>query len=437
MTSLVAIRAVESSSAQSSAAAAGSVRSAASEVAGRRSTLRLPLSRSISEPGVDKQQSPLSPSLYKLPSPSLLAPPEISIKRCRIEQAYSLPNSPCCDSSTIQKSIIMRKVKSVDCDSLARSLKGSNVLLIDIRPFLAYNLSHIKGSININCQDRFNRKRLLMKKVNLCDLATSKEAKDLLKKRNFKDIVVYDQNSIDVDKLNPSHPLFLALSSLVEENKEPAILIGGHSEFSRNYREYCETTLLQSTASSQGYPAEVSELSEELTLHNFPTSRILPHLYLGNAKDARDPDLLRHLGISRILAITAEESSQGAHDCQAGSPPPHLPTKQIAATDNCSQNIKQYFEEAYKFIDAARCDGSKVLLHCQAGVSRSPTIAIAYLMRAERLSMYEAYKRVKSARAIISPNLNFVGQLMELEQNLSSEPEKWTEKHDTSLLSAS
>jgi hypothetical protein len=131
------------------------------------------------------------------------------------------------------------------------------------------------------------------------------------------------------------------------------MLTGGHSEFARHYREYCETTLLQqpSTCCSSGYP-EVSELSEELALHNFPTSRILPHLYLGNARDARDPELLSHLGISRILAITADDQQQNS---QQGGPdstvvPHHLPTKQIAATDNCSQNIKQYFEEAYKFI---------------------------------------------------------------------------------------
>lgn len=70
------------------------------------------------------------------------------------------------------------------------------------------------------------------------------------------------------------------------------------------------------------------------------------------------------------------------------------------------------------FSESARRTGENVLLHCLAGISRSPTLAIAYIMRSQGLDYEEARKFVKSRRPSISPNINFMGQLMVYEQLL-------------------
>ena len=44
-----------------------------------------------------------------------------------------------------------------------------------------------------------------------------------------------------------------------------------------------------------------------------------------------------------------------------------------------------------------------MLVHCMAGVSRSATLVIAFLMLTRKLSLNEAFRVVKSRRKIVIP----------------------------------
>ncbi|XP_050536802.1 dual specificity protein phosphatase 10 isoform X2 [Daktulosphaira vitifoliae] len=373
-------------------------------VGGRsRAGLRLSLNRSISEPG------PAVPVTVTTPTNS---------KRFRLEPilslAASLPASPNSEGATLSSALLLSKVKRLDADTLRQKLElyGPAVLTIDCRSFVSYNTGHIRGSVNVNVADRINRRRLQNGKATLVELASSRDAKEALKRRGYREIVVYDDCTEDLDRVPHNHPLLLILASLTEDEREPSFLIGGHKEFHLRHKDLCENSLLPSPLSSTSCPAEST--SEMMDQH--PLTQVLPFLYLGNSKDADDHASLSAIGVTRVLNVTTSQ--------QSPSPPmgdrrtAGVLYKRLSALDNGHANLKQYFEEAFEFIEGARKTGGSVLIHCQAGISRSPTIAIAYVMRHRKMSMVDAYKTVKAARPIISPNLNFMGQLLELEQSL-------------------
>jgi hypothetical protein len=53
-------------------------------------------------------------------------------------------------------------------------------------------------------------------------------------------------------------------------------------------------------------------------------------------------------------------------------------------------------------------NNKKILFHCFAGVSRSATFGIAYLIATQKLSVIDAYNMVKTKRNIIQPNDGFM-----------------------------
>lgn len=63
-----------------------------------------------------------------------------------------------------------------------------------------------------------------------------------------------------------------------------------------------------------------------------------------------------------------------------------------------------------------------MFLHCHAGISRSATVCIAYIMKHLAYDLAGAYDHVKSKRPRVSPNLHFMGQLVEFQKRLQCKP---------------
>ena len=74
-------------------------------------------------------------------------------------------------------------------------------------------------------------------------------------------------------------------------------------------------------------------------------------------------------------------------------------------------DILKYMEEGTYIIHAAVDAGESILVHCQAGVSRSATMVAAYLIKYFDFSVSAAVDMVKAARPIANPNEGFMRQL--------------------------
>lgn len=86
--------------------------------------------------------------------------------------------------------------------------------------------------------------------------------------------------------------------------------------------------------------------------------------------------------------------------------------------DQSTADIKQVFDETFEIIERTIKSGRSVLIHCNAGISRSPTIVIAYLMRKNNWTFAKALKAVQDIRPCVQPRPEFVDQLREYEDHL-------------------
>ncbi|KAG7385357.1 hypothetical protein PHYPSEUDO_001571 [Phytophthora pseudosyringae] len=137
-------------------------------------------------------------------------------------------------------------------------------------------------------------------------------------------------------------------------------------------------------------------------------SKLTDFLYIGGAVAAKNKSMLIQNGITHVI------------NCAASVAPASFPDEfcyfNIRLRDHSSQDIARHFYSMFDFIERARECGGRIFLHCVKGISRSPTMAIAYLMWYKNIGMYKALDFVRQARPIVDPNAGFIFQLTEWEQ---------------------
>uniref|UniRef100_A0A8C6WWC6 Dual specificity protein phosphatase 8 n=1 Tax=Neogobius melanostomus TaxID=47308 RepID=A0A8C6WWC6_9GOBI len=294
------------------------------------------------------------------------------------------------------------KRNAMDIKRLASLIQRGTgrLLVIDSRTFSEYNASHVQGAINVCCS-KLVKRRLQQDKVSVTELLqpNSKVKVELGRKQ---EVVVYDQSSKEAGHLSKDGFVHILMGKLEGTFHKVSLLTGGFAAFSSCFPGLCE-----------GKPATALPMSLSqpcLPVANVGPTRILPHLYLGSQKDVLNKDLMAQNGITYVL--------NASNTC----PKPDFISEshfmRIPVNDNYCEKLLPWLDKTNEFIDKAKVSNCRVIVHCLAGISRSATIAIAYIMKTMGLSSDDAYRFVKDRRPSISPNFNFLGQLLEFEKEL-------------------
>ncbi|XP_054169355.1 dual specificity protein phosphatase 21-like [Oppia nitens] len=87
----------------------------------------------------------------------------------------------------------------------------------------------------------------------------------------------------------------------------------------------------------------------------------------------------------------------------------------VPVEDSVTDDISIYFDEVSDKIEENAQLNGKTLIHCMAGASRSTTLALAYLVKHEVMSLKNAFHSVRKRRECARPNMGFWDQLIKYE----------------------
>lgn len=142
--------------------------------------------------------------------------------------------------------------------------------------------------------------------------------------------------------------------------------------------------------------------------------KVAEGLYVGSLHTLSSPRDLENHQITHVISLLRDNvkdmSQYGFH---------HLHVK---IDDDDEEDIMKYFVQTNLFIEQARAQGNGVLIHCIAGISRSVTVAVAYLLKKayaeaatpearKKLTVEGVIRQVKLHRSIANPNPSFREQL--------------------------
>ncbi|XP_071446830.1 dual specificity protein phosphatase 19 [Hetaerina americana] len=171
-------------------------------------------------------------------------------------------------------------------------------------------------------------------------------------------------------------------------------------------------------------------------------AEVIPGLYLGSQDPTGDKELLQANGITHVLSFgvkplnVPENMLEKMCGVQGGysfvHPQNGIIFVYIPFLDIPEASLIEVLPKCFPVIDSALSTSGKIFVHCNAGVSRSPSVVLAYILYRSHfrkpwasisykekcgkpLSLLDALELLRTQRQCIKPNPGFLDQLRQYE----------------------
>jgi atypical dual specificity phosphatase len=147
---------------------------------------------------------------------------------------------------------------------------------------------------------------------------------------------------------------------------------------------------------------------DRMTTFLSQVAQITPNLFLSGFVGATESNVRKH-NIKYIITVCKEIPKVNL---------PNTDSLKLDILDKPNENIDRWFDLVADKIKDVESRNGNCLVHCVAGISRSASMCIAYLMKHRAMTLRDAFYLVKSKRTFIRPNLGFWSQLVGYERKL-------------------
>jgi protein-tyrosine phosphatase len=180
-----------------------------------------------------------------------------------------------------------------------------------------------------------------------------------------------------------------------------------------NFRDHTASLRNKSPVGIKPLPAGFRIFFDDLTQdfnHHWSTAvhsqevanKVYPGIWVGSVVAASDQRFLKKNDIKSILNMAVEIDYP---------PPPAIFLAKVGIDDSVPAPTGA-FVLAAKEIELARQQSKNILVHCAAGISRSSTAVLSYLMSKKGVGFEDGKKKLRAARSQINPHPALVRSLL-------------------------